>query len=147
MTNESRRYKIECIPVGNPIEKTQILTSEDIYKYAMKLYGSDIELIESFIGIYLDNNMNVIGWAKISTGGTNYTLVDTKVVFKYAVDMLACHIVAVHNHPSGNLTPSREDKALTERIAEGSKLLSMRLVDHVIVSKEGHYSFHDHGLL
>lgn len=147
MTNESRRYKIECVPVGNPIEKTQLRTSEDIYNYAMKLYGSDIELIESFIGIYLDNSLNVIGWAKISTGGTNYTLVDTKVVFKYAIDMLACHIVAVHNHPSGNLTPSSEDKMLTKRIAEGSNLLSMQLIDHLIISKEAYYSFHDKGLL
>lgn len=144
---ESRRYKIECVPVGNPIEKCQIKRSDDIYNYAMKLYGSDIELIESFIAIYCDNNLNVIGWAKIATGGINSTLVDQRVIFKYAVDLMCCHIILIHNHPSGNLEPSKIDKDLTTRMVNGGNILGFRIAEHIIVTKENYYSFHDKGLL
>lgn len=144
---ESCRYKIECVPVGNPIEKCQLTKSEDIYNYVMKLYCSDINLIESFIGIYCDNNLNVIGWAKIATGGISATYVDTRIIFKYAVDLLCSNIILVHNHPSGNLVPSPQDKELTTRIVDGGRILGFRTVDHLIVSETGYYSFHDKGLL
>lgn len=141
MTNESRRYKIECVPVGNPIEKTQIKNTEDAYKYIMRLYGSDIELIESFIGIYIDNNNNVIGWSKIASGGIDKTIVDQRVLFKYAIELLAPRIIICHNHPSGKVLPSRDDDELTNRIVDGCKILGLQLIDHLVVTKETYYSY------
>lgn len=147
MIQESRRYKIECIPIGNPIEKTRINNAEDAYKYIMKLYGSDIEIIESFISIYLDNNNNVIGWSKIASGGIDKTIVDPRVIFKYAIDLLAPRILVCHNHPSGKVIPSREDDVLTNQINEGCKILCISLADHLIVTKEEYYSYEQKGRL
>jgi DNA repair protein RadC len=74
-------------------------------------------------------------------------VVDTKVLFKRAIDAQASSIILVHNHPSGNLNPSTEDDALTRRVVEGGKLLDIRVLDHVIISPIGYYSYSDESRL
>lgn len=121
--------------------------SETTATFARQFYHEDIELYESFFLIMCNNAMTPIAWAKISQGGVVGTTVDPILVAKYACDSLARNVILVHNHPSGNLRPSEEDKRLTKRIADGLGLFAIRVADHVILSSDDYYSFYDNGLL
>lgn len=81
----------------------------------------------------------------ISQGGTAATVVDVKLLLKRAIDCLAESMILVHNHPSGNPQPSDEDDVLTRRIADGAKLLGIRVLDHVIIARQKSYSYQDNG--
>jgi DNA repair protein RadC len=91
----------------------------------------------------LDQSNTTIGYAKISQGGICGTIVDIKIVCKYVVNSLAQNVILCHNHPSGNLTPSRGDKDLTEKLSKALQLMDSRLLDHIIITKNGHYSIQD----
>lgn len=78
---------------------------------------------------------------RISSGGTNATLADPKLIFKKALDHLASGIILVHNHPSGNLKPSEQDRTLTRRLAEARKYLEVAVLDHVIFASVGYLKF------
>jgi DNA repair protein RadC len=84
---------------------------------------------------------------KISSRGTNATLADPKLIFKKALNHLASGIVLVHNHPSGSLKPSEQDRTLTRKLAETGKYLEVSVLDHVIFANVGYFSFADEGLL
>ena len=83
----------------------------------------------------------------MSTGGISYTIVDPRLIFKKALEVKATSIMLCHNHPSGNLRPSRADEEITQKLKNAGKLLEINVVDHVIVSDEGHFSFADEGLM
>jgi len=83
----------------------------------------------------------------LSKGGMAGTVVDVKMVYKTALDARAAGIIAVHNHPSGNLQPSQADLDLTKRLRKAGEVLDLTLLDHLIVSERGFYSFADEGLL
>jgi DNA repair protein RadC len=102
---------------------------------------------EEFWILLLNQGMRLIKKIKISSGGISATVVDPRMIFIHAIEHLATHIILVHNHPSGNLQASQQDKLLTQKLAEGAKLIDIRIVDHMIVSHEGHFSFADEGLL
>ena len=97
--------------------------------------------------LYLASSGKVIERQRVSQGGVQATVVDSKIILKRAIELLAVQIVLVHNHPSGSAEPSRQDIELTERIAEGARLLDMRLLDHVIIARGAHYSFRGHNLV
>lgn len=107
---------------------------------------------EKFMAIYLNNRGKIIDTQCISYGGISGTLVDLRTLFKFAVEHSAVSIAVAHNHPSGNLRPSIEDKKLTSRIVDAAKLLDIRVLDHLIVgidtqTNEKYYSFRDNGLI
>ena len=81
------------------------------------------------------------------SGGITGTVADPRVIFKKALAEDAVSIIIFHNHPSGNLQPSRADEALTAHIVQAAKLFDIRLLDHLIVSEEGYFSFADEGLI
>lgn len=97
--------------------------------------------------LYLASSGKVIERQRISQGGVQATVVDSKIILKRAIELLAVQIVLVHNHPSGSAEPSRQDIELTERIQQGARLLDMHLLDHVIIAKGAHYSFRGHNLI
>ena len=97
--------------------------------------------------LYLASSGKVIERQRISQGGVQSTVVDSKIILKRAIELLAVQIVLVHNHPSGSAEPSRQDIELTERIQQGARLLDMHLLDHVIIAKGAHYSFRGHNLI
>ncbi len=105
------------------------------------------EPVEHFYILLLDRNHQVLKIHKISSGGTNATLADPKLIFKKALDHLASGIILVHNHPSGNLKPSEQDRTLTRGLAEAGKYLEVSVLDHVIFANVGYFSFADEGLL
>lgn len=102
---------------------------------------------EHFVVFFLDTRNTEIRREIVSIGTLNYNLVHPREVFEPAVRNLAASIIVAHNHPSGCLEPSDEDLSLTKRLAQAGKLLGIELLDHVIVTREGHMSFKQKGLL
>ena len=102
---------------------------------------------EQFWVLHLSRAAKVTSMDCSSTGGTAATLVDVKIVIKSAIDKLSSSIILVHNHPSGNITPSNADKALTARIKASAELLEIKVLDHIIVGQGNYFSFMDEGLM
>jgi len=98
---------------------------------------------EEFWILLLARNRKVIARKKISEGGIAGTVVDTKIIFKHAIENLASSIVLCHNHPSGNLVPSAADIQITKNLKNAGKLLDIDVVDHIIVGNDKYYSFAD----
>jgi DNA repair protein RadC len=127
--------------------KVKIKSSFDSSEFIRKFYSDDIGIFESFFILLLNNNMETIAYAKISQGGVVATFVDSKIIAKYCLDSLAQFIILAHNHPSGNLTPSSQDIKITEKIKEVLNIIDVQVIDHIILSEEGYYSFSDNGKL
>lgn len=102
---------------------------------------------EQFAVIYLNQGNRITHFQIISEGGITSTVVDSRVILKNALAYDAVNIILCHNHPSGCLSPSKADLSLTNKIKAAAFTLDIQVVDHVIVSEEGYYSFADHGLL
>lgn len=136
-----RRRRAEPTP-----DRLTITTSRDAYAYAAP-WMQDLPH-EEFHIILLNRANQIIGRRQISSGGVSGTVVDVKLIFKEALQALASGIIALHNHPSGNLKPSDADIKLTQKIHEGARLLDIRLLDHLIISGDkGYYSFADEAML
>jgi DNA repair protein RadC len=103
--------------------------------------------VEEFWVIYLNKACDVIGRERISVGGTAGTVADIKIIFQKAIENKASAIIAAHNHPSGNLKPSDADVDLTRKMKEAGKILELLLLDHLIISERGYYSFADEGVI
>ena len=97
--------------------------------------------------VYLTNSNKIIEQQRVSQGGVQATIVDSKLIIKRALELLATQIVIVHNHPSGSAEPSEADIALTRKIREAAALFAIRLLDHLIIAGSDHFSFLGHGLL
>ena len=102
---------------------------------------------EEFWVIYLKRNNEVIKKEKISAGGVAGTVVDRKIIFKKALESLASYIVLIHNHPSGNLKPSRQDIQITKQMKEAGQIMDILVVDHVIFTDDGYFSFADQSMI
>jgi DNA repair protein RadC len=102
---------------------------------------------EVFVAIYLNNACKVLKWEPLSQGGLTGTVADPRIILKKALEENAVNIILGHNHPSGNLRPSKADEELTHKIKEGARFLDIKLLDHIIVSEQGYFSFADSGLL
>ncbi|UII27110.1 DNA repair protein RadC [Fulvivirga maritima] len=127
------------------VKKPQITCSEDVYKIiAPELLDNRHE--EFWILILNRRNM-VIKKQLISSGGVSGTVADPKIIFKSALEELACGIILIHNHPSGNLNPSQQDISLTKKMKEGGRLLEIPVLDHIIFTDNGYFSFADENIL
>jgi DNA repair protein RadC len=129
------------------IQKTKVTTSESAFSIIKQFYFDDINIYESFFILLLNSQNNTTGFAKISQGGTAGTVVDIKIIAKYAVDSLSPNVIICHNHPSGNKQPSDADLNITKRIKDALLLLDIKLIDHIIITENDFYSFADNGNL
>ncbi|MDH5491988.1 MAG: DNA repair protein RadC [Myxococcales bacterium] len=102
---------------------------------------------EHFIAIPLDAKNRPIGELHVATGGLSACPVSPADVFRLLLREAAAAVVLLHNHPSGDPSPSPEDRVLTERLERAGALLGVPILDHVIIAREGYFSFLDHGLL
>ena len=128
------------------ITRKKLLGSKDTYELLMEMYDSDtLEYIESFIVLYLNKANETIGWQKVSYGGTSSTIADVKVIMSSALLSGAHAIILSHNHPSGNKKPSEADCNLTKKIIKAGKLLDILVLDHLIITQNGYYSFGEEG--
>lgn len=102
---------------------------------------------EVFAVVFLNVSNKVKHFEIISKGGLNHTIADPRIIFLKALEVQATSLVLCHNHPSGSLKPSRADEELTSKLKSAGQLLDIKVVDHLIVSDEGYYSFADEGLM
>ena len=138
---------IQLKKIQSDFPKIKIEGSADAEAFVRQFYGDDIELFESMFLLLLNRANNTIGYAKISQGGVTGTVVDLKIVAKYAVDSLATGVILCHNHPSGELKPSHADLSITKKCKEGLGIFEISLLDHLILSSDGYYSMADNGNL
>jgi DNA repair protein RadC len=127
------------------VKREKITTSRDVFDI---MKSGMIDLPHEEFWILLLNRANaVIRKELISRGGVSGTVVDTKIIFKTAVEHYACSLIICHNHPSGNLKPSDADIRITKSIKEAGKIMEIPLVDHLIITDSSYYSFADEGML
>jgi DNA repair protein RadC len=127
------------------VQRDRITTSRDIYDVMLPKM-IDLQYEEFWI-LMLNQAHHIMGQTRISIGGVTGTVVDSKMVFKPAIEALSPSIILIHNHPSGNLKPSQADIDLTRKLKEAGKVLDITVLDHVIVAYSGYYSFRDEGLI
>jgi DNA repair protein RadC len=127
------------------LAKKKFERSSDVADYLKTLLQNEIK--EHFVVLYFNAAINLLGHEIISHGSISQTLADPRLIFKLAMEKNATRIIVCHNHPSGSLSPSEQDKILTYKLREGGKLLQIELMDHIIVSEMGYYSFADNGEL
>jgi DNA repair protein RadC len=106
-----------------------------------------VELQEQFKVLLINRGGKAVGIYELSTGGVAGTVADPRLIFMAALKANACSIILAHNHPSSNLKPSRADEELTRKIKEAGKFLEINVLDHIIVTEEGYYSFADEGVI
>lgn len=129
-------------------ERPQISKSRDAYNILIQQWDlGKIELLEEFKILLLNRRNRVLGLVNISSGGFSGTVADPKVIFTAGLKACASGIILCHNHPSGELDPSSEDLSLTRRLKEAGKLLDLQILDHLIISTNGYYSFGDEGMI
>jgi DNA repair protein RadC len=126
-------------------QKSVVKSSKDIASYLQAQLRDKTH--EVFIVAFLNRAGKIIHIETISEGGITATIVDTRIILKKALEQNAVNIVLCHNHPSGSLKPSKADEHLTQKIKQAALLLDIGVLDHVIVSEDGYYSFADEGLL
>ena len=126
-------------------ERQQVISSETACNILRPLIG-DIEK-EEFWVIYLNQSNKVIRKERLSSGGLTGTLVDVRLIMKWALLCNATGMIVAHNHPSGNEKPSGEDNRITEQIKKAADTLNIRLLDHVIITSNTYYSYMDNGML
>ena len=129
-------------------ERPFIKTSKDGYDLLLKTWDENkIDFVEQFKVLFLNRANRVLGIYEVSSGGITGTVADPRLIFVAALRANACSIMISHNHPSGNLKPSLPDEQLTQKIKQAGMFLDITLLDHIIVTTEGYYSFADEGLL
>jgi len=126
-------------------EKPQIRSSQDAYREMAPII-QDLPHEEFWI-LLLNRANRIISRETISSGGVSGTMVDAKLIFNRALARTASSIMLFHNHPSGGLTPSQADISLTRKLKEAGKVLDTQVLDHLIISERGYYSFADEGKL
>jgi len=129
-------------------QRQKVLHSKAIYDAILPVWNSGaIEYIEEAKIILLNRANEILGVYELSKGGISGTIVDIRIILGVALKCNASAIVLLHNHPSGNLQPSEPDRVITTKLRDACKLLDLLLLDHLIISKNGYYSFADNGTL
>jgi DNA repair protein RadC len=131
-----------------PSLRPLIASASDLYSILLQIWDKGkIEMVEEFKVVFLNRANKVIGVMDASSGGITGTVADPRIILAGAVKCCAVNIMLAHNHPSGSLKPSRADEQLTVKIKEAARFLDITVLDHMIVSTEGYYSFADEGIL
>lgn len=130
---------------GLPLDKILVQSSADVAGFLQaKLQDEQREV---FAVLFLNRANKVNHFEIISEGGFTGTVADPRVILKRALEESAVNLILCHNHPSGSLKPSRADEQLTSKIRDAARLLDIQVLDHIIVSERGYFSFADEGLL
>ena len=126
----------------------QVTCSEDAYKYLLPTYKEGtICYKEYFKVLFLNQSNQVLGYTLISEGGITETCADIRVILQAALLTNSVAIILAHNHPSGNLKPSRQDMEITKQVKNAAQLMRITVLDHLILTDAGYYSFSDEGEL
>jgi DNA repair protein RadC len=152
-TKETKKYQVAEIQLSyksnvKPSLRPKIECSRDAYNVFVESWDdTKLEFVEQFKMMLMNRANKVLGIFEVSTGGTSGTVADPKLIFAAAIKCGACGIILAHNHPSGNLQPSQADRELTRKLKDGGTLLEIQVLDHIVLTTEGYYSFADEGLI
>ena len=124
---------------------TKISSSNDAYELLRPVIGELPH--EEFWIVYLNNANKVLQTAQLSKGGLTGTLVDVRIVMRQALELGSVGLILAHNHPSGTLKPSAEDKKVTKKLEAAASAMDIKILDHLIVTQKDYFSFADTGLL
>jgi DNA repair protein RadC len=140
--------EIEIIykPKVKASDRPQIQTSRQAYEIVKDLFP-DMEHRERMLLLVLNRNNKVLGSYVVSVGGISGTVCDPKIIFQVCLKANGSALILAHNHPSGSTKPSKNDLLLSQKIKEGSKVLDMQLLDHLIITDEQYLSMADEGML
>ena len=133
------------IAKSNADKYDYILSSSDAIR-ALRPIFDGLQHEECWV-LFMTSSSRVVERLKISQGGVQATVVDNRLIFKRALELLASRMLIAHNHPSGSAEPSQADIALTNRIRAAAELFEIQLIDHIIISATDSYSFKSHNLL
>lgn len=132
---------------NNPL-KIKVTNAKVIYDLVINQWDLDIIEYQEEVKIVLLNRSNIVlGIYELSKGGITGSVVDIRIILGVALKCGASSIIMIHNHPSGKLIASDADKTITKKLKQSCSLIDIDLLDHLIVSKEGYYSFADDGQL
>lgn len=131
-----------------PSQRPQISKAEDTANVLRQVWDNGkIEMVEQFKVLLLNRGNKVLGVFEASSGGITGTIADPRLILAAAVKANAVAMILAHNHPSGNLKPSKADEELTKKIKYAAQYFDIRLMDHIILTSESYFSFADEGLL
>lgn len=130
---------------SEPVQRPVIRSSQDAYRFFHPLL-CDLPHEELWVAL-TNRSASVIEKVKISQGGTNATSVDLRIILKAAINALASGIIICHNHPSGNIRPSRQDDQLTQYLRDAARLVEIQLLDHIVLCDGNYFSYADEGML
>ncbi len=151
-----KTYKIMVPRITLVKEKTsfpavKLITSRDAYDFICQFARPDNDILETAHLILINNRNITIGYVQLSVGGTTGTVMDPKIIGKYAIESLAGGVVIAHNHPSGDVSPSKLDITATQRVKSLLQAIETPLIDHIIISDDPsngkYFSFADEGLI
>lgn len=148
MNTEPQVSEIQVSYYPRLIQSQKITSSSDAVEIIRKAWDKrTIEMQEEVKLILLNQSNTVLGIYNLSKGGINSSLVDIRLILSVALKCLATGVILVHNHPSGNLNPSKSDLDIVKKLNESCKLLDITLLDSIIITKESYMSFGDDGIL
>jgi len=124
------------------LETTRFVSAQQVYELFLDLRR---EPKEHFMALHLDGKNRIICFELVSLGSLNQSVVHPREVFKSALLSSAAALILIHNHPSGDPSPSSEDCKITQRLREAGDLLGIKVLDHLVVGDSSYYSFADHG--
>jgi DNA repair protein RadC len=131
-----------------PSDRKKITCSRDAYDAFRENWNDDtIEYFEEFKVLLMNRANSVLGILPVSKGGVSGTVTDVRIILQAAITSNSSGLIICHNHPSGNLNPSDSDNKITQKIREASNIMDIQLLDHLIISNEGYYSFADSGMI
>lgn len=146
-TGRPPRVRIVYSKKQDPKDRKKITSSSDAYALLKDIWSKQIEAREEMIILLLDRSNMVLGYHVLSMGGITGTVADLRLLYSVALNSLATGFIMSHNHPSGNLNPSQSDIDLTRKIKEAGTVMDIQILDHIIVTNNGYYSFADEGNL
>ena len=131
--------------VAEVLEREKITSSKDVFELFSSVLG-DLSH-EEFWVLFLDRSNKIIDKQKTSQGGVSGTVIDIKLILKQAIEKLASSIVLCHNHPSGNIQPSKSDIDITQKLYKAAKYMDINVLDHIIVTTNEYFSFADENII
>jgi DNA repair protein RadC len=140
-----KKYKIVAVENEINEQPIKIIQAENAAAFFRINWEFPIDIQESCYAIFLDRANMVKGYSLISLGGITGTVIDQRILLKYAIDLLAVGIILAHNHPSGNTKPSEADIRLTRKINEACKIMDIALLDHIILTENEFHSMANNG--
>ncbi len=130
------------------VKDCKINRATEVYEFLKEVWDKDlINIQEQFAAIYFNHNQKVIGYRILNTGNASTCMVDIKLLVCLALHSMATGVIIAHNHPSGNLAPSRQDENMTTKIKDALGLIDVKLIDHVIITDTEFYSFAEEGAI